>query len=309
MENHEIRDTTTFILAGYKDEVEELLAYNPGFASRFACEFTFEDFTEAQLCSILIGMVSERGLRFERRRECGVPVARIVARRLARHAGKKGFGNARAVRNKVEEIVGNQSQRLGSLQLHGHAVLPSEFKKLTRDDAIGQRPDFSSSPILCELNSMVGMPKVKDAIRKLVDLQLHNYDREVAGERPELISLHRVFHGNPGTGKTTVVRIYGALLKELGLLSKGDFLQCTPADLTGDAEGGAAANTKAMLDKARGRVLFIDEAYVLDPNRKANQYGGNVLDTLVEKLEVPRSCSLRGAEGSARGRPFVGSSV
>ena len=55
--------------------------------------------------------------------------------------------------------------------------------------------------------------------------------------------------------------------------------------LQGNAEGGAAANTKAMLDKARGKVLFIDEAYVLDPNRKANQYGGNVLDTLVEKLD------------------------
>jgi hypothetical protein len=88
-----------------------------------------------------------------------------------------------------------------------------------------------------------------------------------------------------GTGKTTVARIYGALLKELGLLSKGDYLQCTPADLTGTAEGGAAANTKAMLEKARGKVLFIDEAYVLDPKRGSNLYGGNVLDTLVEKLE------------------------
>jgi hypothetical protein len=88
-----------------------------------------------------------------------------------------------------------------------------------------------------------------------------------------------------GTGKTTVVRLYGALLKELGLLSKGDFLQCTPADLTGTAAGGAAANTKDLLDKARGKVLFIDEAYVLDPKRGSNMYGGNVLDTLVEKLE------------------------
>jgi hypothetical protein len=57
VEDDAIRDTTTFILAGYKDEVEELLAYNPGFASRFACEFNFEDFNEAQLRCILLGMV------------------------------------------------------------------------------------------------------------------------------------------------------------------------------------------------------------------------------------------------------------
>ncbi len=82
-----------------------------------------------------------------------------------------------------------------------------------------------------------------------------------------------------------MVKIYGALLKELGLLSKGDFLQCTPADLMGTAVGGAAANTKSMLDKAKGKVLFIDEAYILDPKRGSNPYGGNVLDTLVEKLE------------------------
>ena len=82
-----------------------------------------------------------------------------------------------------------------------------------------------------------------------------------------------------------MARLYGALLKELKLLSKGDFMQCTPADLTGNVAGGAANNTKIMLEKARGNVLLIDEAYVLDPNRGSNIYGGNVLDTLVEKLE------------------------
>jgi hypothetical protein len=58
--------------------------------------------------------------------------------------------------------------------------------------------------------------------------------------------LHRVFHGNPGTGKTTVVRIYGALLKHLGLLSNGEFISCTPADLTGDAEGSTALVVKKI---------------------------------------------------------------
>lgn len=68
-------------------------------------------------------------------------------------------------------------------------------------------------------------------------------------------------------------------------MSKGDFISKTPSDLTGDAEGGAATNTKAVLDQAKGKVLLIDEAYVLDPKRKGNTYGGNVLDTMVEKLD------------------------
>ena len=154
----------------------------------------------------------------------------------------------------MEELISNQTQRLGNLRLADVEVSEADFRLITRADAIGPPPDFSSSPLLMELESMVGLGKAKAAVRRLIDLQLRNYDRELAGERPELISLHRVFYGNPGTGKTTVVRIYGALLKELGLLSKGDFLTCTPADLTGDAEGGAATNTKAILDKARGKV-------------------------------------------------------
>jgi SpoVK/Ycf46/Vps4 family AAA+-type ATPase len=131
----------------------------------------------------------------------------------------------------------------------------------------------------------VGLNKVKEQFRNLMMMATQNFDREMRGEKPNFISLHRVFYGNPGTGKTTVSRLYGALLKELGYLSKGDFISVTPADLTGDAEGGAATNTKAVLDKAKGKVLLIDEAYILDPKRKNNIYGGNVLDTMVEKLD------------------------
>lgn len=82
-----------------------------------------------------------------------------------------------------------------------------------------------------------------------------------------------------------MAKLYGGLLKELGLLSNGALVSCTPADLTGDAEGGAAKNTKDLLERCRGKVLLIDEAYVLDPKRKGNSYGGQVLDTLVEKID------------------------
>ena len=198
VEDKTIRKSTTFILAGYKDEMESLLSYNVGFASRFPHEFNFEDFNEVQIRSILLGMIKERGLQLESKIDCNIPLAKVVAQRVARYANKKGFGNARAVRNQVDEIVSNQTQRLGTKKMRGEPVSLREYRVLTRNDAIGPRPNLASSVLVQELNSLVGLSKVKLAVRKLVDLQMRNYDREIAGERPELISLHRVFYGNPG---------------------------------------------------------------------------------------------------------------
>jgi replication-associated recombination protein RarA len=285
IEKPEIRSTTTVILAGYRDEIETLLAYNVGFASRFNREFCFPDYTEVQLCKIFLGMVKDRGFLLERKKDCGVSIGAVMANRIHSGAGKKGFGNAREVRNKVEEVIAKQSDRLGTMMLQKKPVSERDYKLLLAVDSVGVRPDFNRSPTMRQLETMMGLNKVKEHFRNLMDMATQNFDREMRGEKPNLISLHRVFYGNPGTGKTTVSELYGALLKELGYLSKGDFIRVTPADLTGEAEGGAATNTKAVLEKARGKVLLIDEAYVLDPKRKNNIYGGNVLDTLVEKLD------------------------
>ena len=230
-------------------------------------------------------MVNDRGFQLERKKDCGVSISVVMANRIHRGAGKKGFGNAREVRNKMEGVIAQQTNRLGTLKLHKEKVSERDYKLLLAVDAIGVRPDFSRSSAMRELEAMVGLNAVKYQFRNLMMMATQNFDREMRGEKPNLISLHRVFYGNPGTGKTTVARLYGALLKELGYLSNGEFISVTPADLTGDAEGGAATNTKAVLDKAKGKVLLIDEAYILDPKRKNNIYGGNVLDTLVEKLD------------------------
>jgi hypothetical protein len=275
------RETTTFILAGYKEDVLNLLAYNDGFPSRFPKEFTFnfEDYDENQIRHIFCDMLKSRGFRLQKKKQSGgVPIARVIARRIARGAGKKGFGNARTVRNVLDLSINKQTARIGSKVLHKQRVTDAEHRTLTVSDVLGDRPNLAQSPLLKELDSMIGLRHVKQAVHGLMELQLQNYDREMRGEKREEISLHRVFYGNPGTfrfddfaaagwfnlylfpgtGKTTVARIYGALLKEFGFLTDGDLIQVSGSDLVGDAVGQASTKTAEILKKAVGKVLFVD---------------------------------------------------
>ena len=288
------REHTTFILAGYKEDILNLLAYNEGFPSRFPKVFTFvfEDYTAKQLRKILVGMVKDRGFKFEHITSCGVSLSSVMANRIARGRGAKGFGNAREVRSQLEAAIGRQKGRLGTVLLQadvgsGSFLLSTEdHRTLMRKDAIGDRPNLEESVMLRELDSLIGLVSVKKAVHGMMQFQLQNYDREMRGEVPETISLNRVFYGNPGTGKTTVARLYGCLLREFGLLTDGDLIEVTASDLMGDHVGAGATKTNEIIGKAKGKVLFIDEAYVLDPLRRGgNAFGGSVLDTLVEKIQ------------------------
>ena len=108
-----MRENTTFILAGYKEEIGQLLGYNQGFKSRFPREFTFEfeDYSEAQLCQILCTMGKQHKYRFESQKTCGVPIARVLARRMHRGAGKKGFGNGRLCEKILDSCKVAQTNR------------------------------------------------------------------------------------------------------------------------------------------------------------------------------------------------------
>ena len=205
--SEDLRDTTTFILAGYKDDILNLLNYNDGFRSRFPKEFTFEfeDYNEVQLRKIFQSMVKARGFRLQSKRECGVPIATVIGRRIARGSGKKGFGNAREVRNRLDSIISIHTDRIGSIVLKGGVINEYDHRTILKTDALGDRPNLQSSPMLKELDSMIGLSKVKMAVHGLMELQLQNYDREMRGDAPELISLHRVFYGNPGTGKVNIL--------------------------------------------------------------------------------------------------------
>ena len=148
------------------------------------------------------------------------------------------------------------------------------------------------------LRNMEGLSAVKASVNGLLKLAESNAQREELELPLAEVSLNRIFLGNPGTGKTTVARLYGQILRELGLLSIGDVVLATPADLIGSALGQSEEKTNALLDKSEGCVLVIDEAYGLDPNGAGSfgapggggGAGGDpfktaVIDTLVSRVQ------------------------
>ena len=143
----------------------------------------------------------------------------------------------------------------------------------------------SLSELLKELDSLVGLWEVKGKVRNLIDyqrVQKMRREREFSSVRN---TLHMAFMGNPGTGKTTVARIVGRVYKELGLLSKGHFMEVSRADLIAGYLGQTALKVQEVIEKAKGGVLFIDEAYSITENESRDDFGRECLTALTKALE------------------------
>ena len=284
------RETLSLILAGHAEETNEnVFGANPGLRGRFS-EIHLDDFDEPQLLGIWTAMLADR--RFSQADGLGGAggnegqAGRVVVRRLLRGLGSKGFGNARAIRQKLDDAI----QR---------ATVRPDFDPanptLSLVDVVGENPVENAKlrAVLAEINGKTGWGAVKTAVKELVELCEENHQRELRGQEALEVFKNRLFLGNPGTGKTTCARLYGQVLKHLDLLSNGDVVEKTASDLMGSVVGESRRKTADLLEACVGKVLVIDEAHTLDDSGGSGgsggpgiaSYGRQALDTIVEKVQ------------------------
>ncbi|WP_019850174.1 AAA family ATPase [Desulfitobacterium sp. PCE1] len=247
----------------------------------------------------------------------GIPSFLDIIRELDQHLSETGTRSKKAVETMTgivmffgylgkyflyescNDIDINKSTALYEYLLHLNEYLEDngyettdlhEFQEIDPEDV--DRTGSSNKnleQLLQELNELIGLARVKKDLNSLVNLIKVQKIREERGFSQPAMSLHLVFSGNPGTGKTTVARLLAEIYKALGLVSKGQLIETDRSGLVGGYVGQTALKTQEVISKAKGGILFIDEAYSLTENRGESDFGTEAIDTLVKAMEDHRA--------------------
>ena len=145
-----------------------------------------------------------------------------------------------------------------------------------------------SKQALADLEQLIGLDRVKQEITTLTNYLNLQQHRQEASLPVQQLSLHMVFQGNPGTGKTTVARIVGRIFKSLGLLKRGHLVETDRAGMVAEYAGQTAPKTHRKIDEALDGILFIDEAYSLVASGQEDAYGHEAVQALVKRMEDDR---------------------
>ncbi|WP_456364068.1 AAA family ATPase [Priestia aryabhattai] len=266
--------------AGYPAQIDEVLEMNDGLPSRFKYRFEFNDYTPAELTEIANGMLVKKGFVTDK--------IQGSLKNLIESKAKLGAmqGNARDARKLVDEIIEQHKVQLANGYMQYTVISPSAIevilnkKKIKNTNALDKLLKEGEK----ELNELIGMESFKEGVqtwKKVVEVGQKRFKQGINMKPP---ILHMVFKGNPGVGKTTAARKLAKILKGMGVLSSGHFIEVQGKDLVGDHEGHTPKKVDELLKKAKGGILFIDEAYSMVKG-KNDKYGSEAVDKLVGAMD------------------------
>lgn len=194
----------------------------------------------------------------------------LFLKKIAEEQKKRNFQETAKLSSEARELL---FTFLGSRQIENMV------------DILKEEANFPLPELLHNLEALVGLENVKRQVEDLITYNQIQQLRTKKGLAKSNKTLHMAFLGNPGTGKTTVARIVGHMYKAIGLLSKGHFIEASRTDLIAEYQGQTAIKVKRLINRAKGGVLFIDEAYSITENNHADSYGKESLTELTKALE------------------------
>jgi SpoVK/Ycf46/Vps4 family AAA+-type ATPase len=276
------------VVAGYAAEMDEWLKANPGLERRFPqpFRFTLPDYSDAELAEIFRRMAADKGLGIAPGAERAVEVACAQLRARA----TKRFGNAGEVRNLVDRAERLWTTRVRAEYPNGDAPALLTGADLGLDADAAPDPDAARRTLDVALGQLVGLAELRETLLRLADNLAYEREEQLAGRGdPMPAALHWTFVGNPGTGKTAVARLMGRFFHAVGLLRSDRVVEVDAKDLIGQYLGETKQKATAVIDRAMGGVLFIDEAHQLAPPRDGTRsYNQEAIDVLVKRMEDDR---------------------
>ena len=274
------RDDIMIIFAGYTKEMEEFFKTNPGLRSRVPNNFIFEDYTGDEIVQLGEMILSKGDYKLEDRE--------YYARHVKRaYDGSLDKSNGRWIRNLDEQLTKTLADRVvaqGSDDIE--TILNIDIDAVLNQGKYQEGADKEEDG-MAALNRMIGIPKVKEQVEQFVAMAEFNQKRAEQGGVVADTTLHSLFLGNPGTGKTTVARILGNILFQKGVIKQKKFIEASRSDLVGGYQGHTALKTREVLESALGGVLFIDEAYALYKDSN-DSFGKEALDEILKFMEDHR---------------------
>lgn len=263
------REELVVILAGYEKDMERFLSINQGLKSRFPNTVHFEDYTPTEMYEIALEIAKTKGYRIAKN------VKRDLIDLFTRNqlTGKSDLGNARFVRNIIENAIVYSSRKYIDNN-------KGEIDLLEREDF-----NFKVSTkfnLEEKLKEIIGLEEVKDLLRSQYKLLVAQEKRKSVGVYTEIEqNLNMVFVGNPGTGKTSIARLVAQMLNSMGLLKVGQMIETDRSSFVSNIPGETSKKTEEKFKEALGGVLFIDEAYTL----ANDSLGREVIETLLKLIE------------------------